>query len=493
MLAAELLMRHHQQLPEDKDQIPDRQASQILWLLGPLARLIYHQFASSLGYLSGATAGATPRPQTTDVAGLVDHPHRDTDKNGDGDGDRKERLGHGTHPDSQQHDEARPDLTHVVLSHLDPPSVPGARDGRGETSTIHPAMGTSGSGLLAIGGDFNWVPHRIRRYTPLTSRRQREENHPNPQDPDQSCALETEIQALLDKVAVVRTTGREGPLFCSSFFLTPKKDKSLRLILNLRQLNKAVIKPKHFRMETLSIIIQSLNKGMWASTVDLKESYLHIPIHPKHQLILAFSYGGTDFKFTALPFGLSTPPRVFTRVAGVAVKELCCRRIPLFVCLDDWLVLGDSYREARRNVALLFELIPLTCTGSSALQCKLTVVHNITCTPPPFLRVGASLMISRARMRFFAALGSPLGATHPPYPNAGQATCLCPGKDSEGGVSGRCLRSQCAVLKYSKCVVSKSPNHILRFTKITIDNGGGDVLLGQRFTTALAMTASALR
>ncbi|XP_071847285.1 uncharacterized protein [Apostichopus japonicus] len=45
MLAAELLMRHHQQLPEDKDQIPDREASQILWLLGPLARLIYDQFA----------------------------------------------------------------------------------------------------------------------------------------------------------------------------------------------------------------------------------------------------------------------------------------------------------------------------------------------------------------------------------------------------------------------------------------------------------------
>lgn len=44
MLTIELLMRHHQQLPEDGKQIPDREASQILWLLGPLARLIYDQF-----------------------------------------------------------------------------------------------------------------------------------------------------------------------------------------------------------------------------------------------------------------------------------------------------------------------------------------------------------------------------------------------------------------------------------------------------------------
>lgn len=37
-------MRHHQQLPEDDEQIPDREGVSFMWLLGPLARLIYDQF-----------------------------------------------------------------------------------------------------------------------------------------------------------------------------------------------------------------------------------------------------------------------------------------------------------------------------------------------------------------------------------------------------------------------------------------------------------------
>lgn len=34
MLAEELLMRHHQQLPEDDEQIPDREGASFMWLLG---------------------------------------------------------------------------------------------------------------------------------------------------------------------------------------------------------------------------------------------------------------------------------------------------------------------------------------------------------------------------------------------------------------------------------------------------------------------------
>ncbi|PIK35642.1 hypothetical protein BSL78_27529 [Apostichopus japonicus] len=44
LLAVEVLMRHHQQLPEDPDQIPDREAAQIMWLLGSQDRLVYDQF-----------------------------------------------------------------------------------------------------------------------------------------------------------------------------------------------------------------------------------------------------------------------------------------------------------------------------------------------------------------------------------------------------------------------------------------------------------------
>ncbi|PIK39944.1 reverse transcriptase [Apostichopus japonicus] len=136
----------------------------------------------------------------------------------------------------------------------------------------------------------------------------------------------------MTKRAIVEATEGEGPLFRSSFFLTPKKDGSWRPILNLKPLNKGFVRPTHFRMETLAIVVPNLTKGMWASSVDLKDAYLHIPVETRSQNFLAFSYKGKTYKFVALPFGLSTSPRVFTRIAGAVVGRPTPKRSDL-ICL----------------------------------------------------------------------------------------------------------------------------------------------------------------
>lgn len=45
MLSAEVLLRHHQQLPEDDNQVSRDEAGQLLPLLGPLVRFAYDRFA----------------------------------------------------------------------------------------------------------------------------------------------------------------------------------------------------------------------------------------------------------------------------------------------------------------------------------------------------------------------------------------------------------------------------------------------------------------
>ena len=65
--------------------------------------------------------------------------------------------------------------------------------------------------------------------------------------------------------------------FTSTFFLAPKKSAEWRPIINLRPLNYH-IKPIHFRMETLSTVLQSLTVDWWAASFDLKDAYLHVPI-----------------------------------------------------------------------------------------------------------------------------------------------------------------------------------------------------------------------
>ena len=196
--------------------------------------------------------------------------------------------------------------------------------------------------------------------TPPTSSRRKET--PTPTDPEQRQILEFEIDTLLQKGAITRVTRVPGlRLVFSSFFLAPKKNGKWRPILNLKPINKRFIRPKPFRMETLRAITPLLRQGMWATSVDLADAYLHIPICQQHRRFLAFSYQGQDFRFTCLPFGLSTAPRVFTRVTRAVLAHLRRRGLTVFAYIDDWLIVADS--EAQASQATAYTISTLETLG----------------------------------------------------------------------------------------------------------------------------------
>ena len=110
-------------------------------------------------------------------------------------------------------------------------------------------------------------------------------------------------------------------------------------------------------METLKTILPTLHRGLWATSLDLKDAYLHIPIHPDHQKFLSFRYKRRDYAFRALPFGLATAPRVFSRVTKVVLAFLRRRGLHVHAYLDDWLLLGRSEREASEVTAYVITLL----------------------------------------------------------------------------------------------------------------------------------------
>ena len=164
---------------------------------------------------------------------------------------------------------------------------------------------------------------------------------PVPEDPALRQVLEQELHDLLLKRAVIRCGDRYVPKFSAVFFMTPKKGGKWRPILNLRPLNKFIV-PRKFRMETLPNILNFLGPGMWVASIDLKDAYLHIPVRPMDQAFLCFSYQQQLFRFVAMPFGLSTAPRIFTRVTKTLAAFLRRKGIRIFMYIDDWLVVADS-------------------------------------------------------------------------------------------------------------------------------------------------------
>ena len=66
---------------------------------------------------------------------------------------------------------------------------------------------------------------------------------------EETLQIEKEISELAKKGVIVTCDKKEGD-FISPIFTRPKKDGKLRLILNLKKLNKSV-EYHHFKMETL--------------------------------------------------------------------------------------------------------------------------------------------------------------------------------------------------------------------------------------------------
>ena len=125
--------------------------------------------------------------------------------------------------------------------------------------------------------------------------------------------------------------------FRSRLFLVPKPGKKWRPVIDLSVLNRFLHVPT-FKMETAEIIQNSLTKGEWLVSIDLKDAYFHVPIHPDSQHVLRFHIDKRTYQFKALPFGLATAPLEFTRIVQEVKLVLQSRGIRVHQYLDDWLV-----------------------------------------------------------------------------------------------------------------------------------------------------------
>ena len=76
-------------------------------------------------------------------------------------------------------------------------------------------------------------------------------------------------------------------------------------------LTKSVHKQTSFQDGDKSVR-QWIMANDWAISLDLTDTYLHVPIHPISRKYLRFVFEHQVFQFTALPLGMSLSPWIFT-------------------------------------------------------------------------------------------------------------------------------------------------------------------------------------
>ncbi|KAL0170946.1 hypothetical protein M9458_035542, partial [Cirrhinus mrigala] len=138
--------------------------------------------------------------------------------------------------------------------------------------------------------------------------------------PEQALVMKQEVETLLRKEAieVVPPHDRESG-FYSRYFIVPKKDGGLRPIIDLRRLNRSVMRLK-FKMLTVKQVVSQIRSEDWFVTIDLKDVYFRVSILPQHRK-------GEVYQYRVLPFGLALSPSTFTKCVDAARVPLRLRGI----------------------------------------------------------------------------------------------------------------------------------------------------------------------
>ena len=161
-----------------------------------------------------------------------------------------------------------------------------------------------------------------------------------PANPEVATVLRAEVLSLLSKQAIEIVTS-DSPGFFGRLFCVPKSSGGWRPVLDLSPLN-AFLQRIPFKMETAASIREGIRQNDWATSIDLRDAYFHLCIHPRDRKYLRFSLDGQNYQFRSLPFGLSLAPWVFTRVVREFLLSLRQQGVRIRAFLDDWLILAQS-------------------------------------------------------------------------------------------------------------------------------------------------------
>ena len=172
---------------------------------------------------------------------------------------------------------------------------------------------------------------------------------------EQRLAIDKEILKLL-QAKVIEIVSPQSDQFVSPIFTRPKSDGSVRLILNLKIFNEFV-EYQHFKMDTFHLVLPSITKNCFMSSIDLRLAYFSIPVNVEHRKYLRFYWRNQLLQYTCLPNGLASAPRIFTKILKPVFASLRTMGYINAAYIDDSILVSDDYDHCKSNVKETLSLL----------------------------------------------------------------------------------------------------------------------------------------
>ena len=173
---------------------------------------------------------------------------------------------------------------------------------------------------------------------------------PHRMEPVELQELRVKIQELLDKGFIRPSTSLWGALV----LFAKKKDKTLRLCIDYRQLNRVTIKNR-YPLPRIDDLFGQLRGARVYSKIDLRTGYHQLRVReidiPKTEFRKRYEH----FEFTVMPFGLTNALAAFMDLMHRVFQPHLDQFVIVFI--DDILIYSQSKRVHEDHLRVVLQLL----------------------------------------------------------------------------------------------------------------------------------------
>ena len=128
------------------------------------------------------------------------------------------------------------------------------------------------------------------------------------------------------------------------------------MILNLKQFNTDVTFC-HFKTKSIKEVIDIVIPNVYMASIDLKDAFYPIPIHPEHHKYLKFVVLSRIYQYTCMSIDYGPAMHIFTKASKVPFSHLRSTWFVSVVFVDDSYLQGNNYKAFLRNIENTIELL----------------------------------------------------------------------------------------------------------------------------------------
>ncbi|KAL4038370.1 hypothetical protein IC575_001990 [Cucumis melo] len=175
--------------------------------------------------------------------------------------------------------------------------------------------------------------------------------------------LKVQLQELLDKGFIRPSVSSCG----APVLFVKKKDGSMRLCIDYRELNKVTVKNR-YPLPRIDDLFDQLQGATVLSKIDLRSGYHQLRIKDGDVSKTAFHSRYGHYEFIVMSFGLTNAPAVFMDLMNRVFREFLDTFVIVFI--DDILIYSKTEAEHEEHLCIVLQTLRDNKLYAKFLKCE---------------------------------------------------------------------------------------------------------------------------